>query len=438
MATVVTRAGKGSNLTPTEADANLTNINTELIAATSAASTLASQITNLTTVYTKITPTADVTIADFTSGQKAIEGFNKRYKIVNSAFNLTIPTAWGNLSGNNYDNTFINYIEAWVVDGSVIYTLAKQTVVVVDVTAPTFTVNNISSISTTTATYNATINEAGTVKWAVSTSATAPTKSAILAGTGMVAFGSLTMLTGVANSASVTGLTLSTTYYTYAYAIDNAATPNETAVTNGSNSPFTTAASVAIQRSADFTGINEMAISSVQPTVLNFGNGTITSPFTLMYWVKWSSGDGVAISVAASGLGAGSGFYFGSSWGSGSPYINIYSGGSGSIQKYCGLTAAIPVNTWVHLAWTFDGTNILMYVNGSLQSNVALTQGAATSFVAMAAQDTTTRLAVNGQNSASPSYFKNKLDDTAIWSKKLSQTEITEAYNSANLICRPR
>jgi hypothetical protein len=108
-----------------------------------------------------------------------------------------------------------------------------------DTTSPTISVNSVGSLTTTGGTYSTQSNETGTVKWMVTTSSTTPSKSAILAGTGGVAFGSVSVTAGVTATAGVTGLSPSTTYYVHAYAIDGSA--NESAPITSSS--FTTAAS---------------------------------------------------------------------------------------------------------------------------------------------------------------------------------------------------
>lgn len=107
-----------------------------------------------------------------------------------------------------------------------------------DITPPTYSVQTVTGLATAAATFNAQINEAGTVKYMLTTSASAPTKSAILAGTGAVGsnFGSLVMVANTTNSASLTSLTASTSYYLWSYSFD--VVNNETTIQSAIN--FTT------------------------------------------------------------------------------------------------------------------------------------------------------------------------------------------------------
>ena len=75
---------------------------------------------------------------------------------------------------------------------------------------------------------------------------------------------------------------------------------------------------------------------------------------------------------------------------------------------------ALPVNTWSHLAATYDGTLLRLFVNGVLRSNVAVTGPIVTS---------SNPLRIGG-NSIWGEYFKRLIDDVRIYNRPLTETEI--------------
>lgn len=172
-----------------------------------------------------------VTIADFTTEQKAFDNYVVIDVVIGdeATSSITFPTGAKNKGGNTFDENKTNIItKTWIKAlNKMFYSIDKDDLVTElpgDTTAPTFAVNTVTSIGSTAATFNARINEAGTVKWMVTTSSTAPTKSAILAGTGEVGsnHGSISMVANTTSTASLSGLSATTAYYVWFYAIDSA------------------------------------------------------------------------------------------------------------------------------------------------------------------------------------------------------------------------
>lgn len=93
--------------------------------------------------------------------------------------------------------------------------------------SPVLSLPTETSITATTATVGATTDSAtGTLYYYISTSATAPSAADLKAGTGSVTFGSDASLSVGANTFAATGLTASTTYYTYFIQNDGASDSN--------------------------------------------------------------------------------------------------------------------------------------------------------------------------------------------------------------------
>ena len=77
-------------------------------------------------------------------------------------------------------------------------------------------------------------------------------------------------------------------------------------------------------------------------------------------------------------------------------------------------TAALAVNTWTHLAVTYDGATLRLYVNGVQASSQARTGNLATS---------TSALQIGG-DSTYGQYFTGTIDEVRIYNRALSQAEI--------------
>jgi len=88
-------------------------------------------------------------------------------------------------------------------------------------------------------------------------------------------------------------------------------------------------------------------------------------------------------------------------------------GGSSTAQQTLG-TAALAVNTWTHLAVTYDGATLRLYVNGVQVSSQAQTGNLVTS---------TNPLQIGG-DSIYGHYFQGTIDEVRIYNQALSPSEI--------------
>jgi glucose/arabinose dehydrogenase/PKD repeat protein len=101
----------------------------------------------------------------------------------------------------------------------------------------------------------------------------------------------------------------------------------------------------------------------------------------------------------------------------GRPTGQAYVGG----ERNARATAALPVNTWTHLATTYDGANLRLYVNGTQAATTALTGAMAVS---------TGPLKIGG-NALWSEWFAGLIDDVRIYDRALSATEIQGDMNRA-------
>lgn len=97
------------------------------------------------------------------------------------------------------------------------------------------------------------------------------------------------------------------------------------------------------------------------------------------------------------------------------PGAFVFVGGEQEVRG----SAALAVNAWTHLASTYDGTNLRLYVNGTLVKTLALTGN----IVASAAP---LRL---GGNAVWGEWYAGTLDDVRVYNKALTATEIQADMN---------
>ena len=83
-------------------------------------------------------------------------------------------------------------------------------------------------------------------------------------------------------------------------------------------------------------------------------------------------------------------------------------------------TTALPVNTWSHLAATYDGTTVRLYVNGVQVASAAKTGPLATS---------TLPLEIGGDHIYG-SNFQGRIDDVRVYSTALTPSQLQTDMNT--------
>jgi PKD repeat protein len=92
----------------------------------------------------------------------------------------------------------------------------------------------------------------------------------------------------------------------------------------------------------------------------------------------------------------------------------------GGVDREAAGTSAIATNTWTHLAATYNGSAIRLYVNGTLVRTVNRTG-------AVALSDGPLRI---GGNSVWGEWFAGQLDDVRVYNRALSAAEVTTVRDS--------
>ena len=86
----------------------------------------------------------------------------------------------------------------------------------------------------------------------------------------------------------------------------------------------------------------------------------------------------------------------------------------GNAEQDAPGTSSVPLNAWTHLAATYDGSALRLYVNGALVTTFAVSGSLAT---------TTNPLRIGG-NTIWGEYFNGLIDDVRIYNRALTAAEI--------------
>ena len=104
--------------------------------------------------------------------------------------------------------------------------------------------------------------------------------------------------------------------------------------------------------------------------------------------------------------------------------------GAGDFRAHIGVPSGLKIldslaviqsNTWYHVAETYDGAALKLYVNGSLDSQMAVTGPIIT---------TTQPVRIGGDAPAGPYYFNGMVDEISLYNRALSSNEIAAIYNA--------
>lgn len=179
------------------------------------------------------------------------------------------------------------------------------------------------------------------------------------------------------------------------------ASETDTSVTLGSNSLISDVGTV-----SDFNFIHETGIFSIETTI---------QPITI-------NSDNAFIGNTAGG--AANGFYFGfNTFGQLVFYVN----GGNVISSYSPVDTIIGTNIY-HLVVTSDGTNIIFYVNG-VSVGGSGTWGTKPSGDAVY----TVNIGASNGSTGNINHFDGSMDDMSVYNYTLSQTQVTNHFNTTGL-----
>jgi hypothetical protein len=98
----------------------------------------------------------------------------------------------------------------------------------------------------------------------------------------------------------------------------------------------------------------------------------------------------------------------------------------GNVWQFVDSKKTIPASTWVHVAGTYDGTALRIYINGVLDNTLAVTGKTCVN---------TSPLGIGAKNHTAVSqieaYFDGRIDDLRVYNRALSAAEIKTARTTA-------
>ncbi|MET0304813.1 MAG: LamG-like jellyroll fold domain-containing protein [Solirubrobacterales bacterium] len=154
----------------------------------------------------------------------------------------------------------------------------------------------------------------------------------------------------------------------------------------------------------DFDGVNDLV------TIADSADLDLTSSFTLEAWVRPDTITAARPVIAKSESAGGSAGYVLSARYAGNPtglVANL------STAKSVARPSPLPEDVWSHLAFTSDGANLRLYVNGELAATAS----------AIAAKATAANLVI-GYGQILGGYFDGMIDEVRIYADTLSESEI--------------
>jgi hypothetical protein len=156
--------------------------------------------------------------------------------------------------------------------------------------------------------------------------------------------------------------------------------------------------------------------SNARVWVPSSGSLNLTSGMTLMAWVRPTNSlqlNNRTILRRESNSSGGYWLYAGQSG-----LTNILRPGGGAVingsNKAASAGSTLSANNWTHVALTYDGTNVRMYINGTLSGSAVSATGSIASG--------SLPLWIGGNNNGE--YFQGQIDEVRVYSRALSATEI--------------
>jgi len=163
---------------------------------------------------------------------------------------------------------------------------------------------------------------------------------------------------------------------------------------------------------------------------LSFGDSGTDRPFSIQAWVYINSTAATNYIAAKRNVTPVLEYQYTITT-SGNVALVLFSGGAGSIALATRNSATLSTGAWHHLVATYDGSKTVggmkIYIDGSSQALTDISFGG--TYAGM--NNTASKVYIGGFADASPS-FNGIIDEVGIWSKVLTQAEVTSLYNSGS------
>ena len=156
-------------------------------------------------------------------------------------------------------------------------------------------------------------------------------------------------------------------------------------------------------------------------------NGPNITQVTLSAWIK-RSGTQSDYNGVLGVRNSGGAPHYGVSWDlafqsspSSTNKIQFRVGDGINAYKLINSNSAIPDNTWTHVAGVLSGTNVLLYINGTLQTETETFTGTLLS--------PSSKIFIGAQGPSGNNDFVGSISNPVVWNTGLSASEVREIYN---------
>ena len=160
----------------------------------------------------------------------------------------------------------------------------------------------------------------------------------------------------------------------------------------------------------------------------------ISKAITLESWIFPTSNGGVQDVISKSSAGVGTGYIFPRTvdgWRNVEflLYMNYFGWVSLSVPYQADASNLIQLNQWHHLAATYDGTDMKVYIDGILKGSLHFASSIAVN---------NNPLTIGSQEGYPDEFYSGKVDEIRIWNRALTQCEIANQMNcELNLAALP-
>ena len=179
-----------------------------------------------------------------------------------------------------------------------------------------------------------------------------------------------------------------------------------------------------INNGADFGAAN------TTKKLASASNITTSVNFSMSGWVKLNTeiGAGTTVFLEHGDNVRGVNHIMGYEYNAGARRVmfDYHKNGGTDTQTY--YTFTLGTSNWCHLVYTYDGTNMRMYVNGTLQGTVAASGTGTILYDA---------LTVGASQRFGSTYASAKIDEVGVWSRTITAAEVTELYKAGNGLSYP-
>lgn len=177
-------------------------------------------------------------------------------------------------------------------------------------------------------------------------------------------------------------------------------------------------------KSLVFDGVDDY-VNVADADNLSFGNGLTDSAFSISAWVKMS--DVIRFRIVSKKRLLEE-YYFGTT-GGGGVFLALYDESTGArIMRY-GASLNAYLNTWIHLAVTYDGSSSSSGIKGYLNGSLITLWFTADSGSYTAMENTSQPFEIGKEGSY---YSDGHIDEVAVFNSELSASNVTSIYNSGS------